>query len=311
MAMGPKLLLVGVAAFVAGLAAGLALRRTSDATSIPTAGTRAAAPGVEAAPVVRPPEATGLQRSIDVQRERIRELEGRLLELERRAGGVRSKEEKLAAAKEILDMFVRLSQGSADSDELLKAMSRLNELDGDTASYFIEKYRTTPKEHSFTPEMALLLMLASGGPDVEAFVLSKLKDPATSSSERRELLSGLAGENGFYSASRLPVGPELAQLAQRLVVSGDSDDRQGGAGLLGSVDSPASRSILQQLAMTDADGDVRVTAVRALGYTGDRTTLQLLETYALPVQNANEGELKALKQAVEIARERLRKKFPD
>lgn len=117
--------------------------------------------------------------------------------------------------------------------------------------------------------------------------------------------------------SKIPVNDELAQVAYRLAASTDIVERSGGAGILGGVDAVPSRGALQQMALNDADLSVRTAALRSLGYAGDRSTLQLLETYVLPVAPPEDPknpyqnwQQKMLAQTLESAKERLKKRFP-
>jgi hypothetical protein len=213
-------------------------------------------------------------------------------------------------------MFRRMSKGANDSDETLKAMARLAELDGDLASYFIEKYREDRGKAEPEAQMTLFLALACGGPDVAALLLGSLTDPSTPATERQVLLQGVSGAGGLYSMNKVPVNDELAQVAYRLAASSDIADRAGGAGLLGGVDAAQSRGALQQMAFNDADLSVRTAALRSLGYAGDRSTLQLLETYVLPPAPADDPQNpfqnwqeKMMAQTLESAKERLKKRF--
>jgi len=315
--------LVGIGAFAAGFAAGFFLRRGPEAPEKVSRReeSRAAVSPAET-PAPRAPSEEGgpaIQRTVEVQKERIRELETRLAEVERKAGGVKTEAEKLAVAKEVYEAFVRLSKGAGDSDETLKLMGRLSELDADMASFFIDRYKEGKGKPQPQQEesMALFLVLASGGPDASALILSLLTDPATSAIDRMGLLQGIGGNSGFYSMNRIPVGDDLAQVAYRLAGSADVSDRMGGAGLLGGVDAVQSRNALQQIALNDADPGVRTSAFRSLGYVGDRGTLQLLENAVLPPAPAATPENPVgswqhtmMKQALDSAKERLKKKFP-
>lgn len=288
-----------VAAFVAGLAAGLFLRRAPEAPVRPTA---AVERRIAEAPA-------SVSEASESQRERIRELEARVVELERASPAPAPKADRRVVAQEVWEEFLRLSRGGSDSESVLKAFSRLGELDADSTAYFVEKFRSRKADSPYDANMPLVLALASGGPDAAALILGLLKDPATPDLERRHLLGNVAGENGFYSMNRIPVGPELAQVAQQLASSADALERRGGAGLLGGANSGTARLLLQQLALADPDLDVRAAALRALGYGGDRASLQMLEGYTPAQEGGNAGQVERLRQAFEAARERLKKRF--
>ncbi len=85
-----------------------------------------------------------------------------------------------------------------------------------------------------------------------------------------------------------------------------TEERRGGAGILGHHDDPASRAKLQQLASSDSDTAVRYTAIQALGHVGDRATLAYLISYTPPPvdQAYLQSEWKG-------AIAKLKKKFPD
>jgi hypothetical protein len=315
------LTLVGIITFIAGFGVGFLLKREPEALEKVSRReeTRATAASPIATPAARAPSdetGTALQKTVEVQKERIRELETRLVEAERKAGGVKTRVEKLAVAKEVYDAFVRLSKGAGDSEETLKLMGRLSELDADMASFFIERYKEGQGKKE-QEGMALFLALASGGPDVGALILGLLTDPATSAADRQGLLQQVGGNGGFYSMNRIPVGDELAQVAYRLAGSTDVAERLGGAGLLGGLDAVQSRGVLHQIILNDADFGVRTSALRSLGYVGDRATLQLLENSLLPAAPAATPENAArtwqhtaMSQALEAAKERLKKRFP-
>ncbi len=85
-----------------------------------------------------------------------------------------------------------------------------------------------------------------------------------------------------------------------------TEERSGGAGILGRYDDPTSRAKLQQLAGSDSDMGVRSAAIQALGQAGDRATLAYLISYPPPAadQHYLQSELKG-------AIAKLRKKFPE
>lgn len=319
----PLVLAIGIGAFAAGFASGFLLRRDPVGAGRPSrledrrAGFASTPADAPAALPASEGAGDALQKRVEVQRERIRELEERLVEAGRKAGGVRTKAEKLAIAKEIYESFLRLSKGTGDSEETLKAMGRIGELDADMASFFIDRYKEQRGKPETEYETALFLALASGGPEVSALILGHLTDPSVPAAERQSLLQGISENGGFYSMNRIPVNEELCQVALRLGGSQDQAERQGGAGLLGGVDTVQSRAALQQMAFNDADWGVRSRALRSLGYVGDRGTLQVLESYSLPAVPAPTPENPAqnwqhriLAQTLEAAKERLKKRFP-
>jgi hypothetical protein len=140
-------------------------------------------------------------------------------------------------------------------------------------------------------------------------ILNMLKDPTTPQSKRRNLLGELPRENGCYLVNRIPVGPKLTQMAQRWTSSTEALERRDGASLLGGVDGGILRQVLQQLALVDRNCVVRALALRALGSSGDQVMLDLLESYPPPSQGTNIRDAERVQQALDAARERLRRKF--
>ncbi len=301
-----------------GFAGGLLLRGEPESPpAVPRAGRGGPATPPAAAEIPSPAlpgaPATTSEMTIEAQRGRIRDLESRIVELQRASGTVpRTRAEKLAIAKEMYDSFLRLSKGASDSEETLKAMARLGELDAEMAPFFIERYRDERLKKDPQEHMGLFLALAAGGPETAALILGLLTDPATSPQDRQELLGQIGSSGGFNFTNRIPVSGELAEVAFRLSGSQEVAERQGAAGLLGGLDSVQSRTDLQRLAFGDADLGVRATALRSLGYVGDQATLHLLESRPPPPTPAggNAWAHKALMQSLEAAKERLKKRFP-
>ena len=261
-----------------------------------------------------------LQPTIKMQHERIVELEEQVRELQRKASGIKTKNEKLAIARKIYETFTKFDKGRAPNpEEIFKAMSRLGELDEDMASFFIDRFREEKAGEDTTEEnMALMLAVISGGPDVTALVKEMIQDPNTSAIDRSQLMVILSGENGMFTSNRIPMDSELSQTAILLVHSSVSEDRKGGAGLLGGADTLGSRLALQDLAFNDPDLAVKTAAIRSLGYVGDNTTLQFLEGYqigATPELTGDPaGDLlvyrhNALDQALKSAIVRIKKKL--
>ena len=318
--IAPLLVMVGVGALAAGFAVGIfagygrAKRdlKSRDENHV----SKLDGKPRPTVPPVAEGESVDLRKTIATQRERIRELETLLVAEDRKGKEGEASKDKLALAKEIYELFVRLGKGKADSDEALTAMGRLSELNPDMASFFIERARQKPGKDSGGMNMALFLMLACGGPEVSAFIHETLTDPSIEYPSRKELLGTISGGNGMYTVpQRIPVDENLARVAFEILRSEKSYERKGAVSLLGGVNSTESRGILQETALSDSDVRVREGAVRSLGYVGDASTVSFLENYpvagTLPeglTESRAQRALISLGKAAATARQRLEAK---
>jgi hypothetical protein len=265
----------GIALFALGLAAGLFLRRSG-----PEPGTRppAQARQLEQAPDGRP----GQSAPADVTR-----LEARVRELEAEVQNSRGTPAKAGAtaapaalAEEIFKSFLELGDGAnPDPDKARALFAKLGQLDETMAGYFIEQFRKSAgPDLEDERQTAMELALACGGPAVAEFVNVLLNDASLEPELRSELLGELSGaRGGLFSIRRLPISEALASTAMTLCRSTESEDRQGGAGLLGGVKSEVSRTELRRLIVEDKDVAVRTSAILALGHVGDQASRTFLE----------------------------------
>jgi hypothetical protein len=194
-----------------------------------------------------------------------------------------------------------------EAPELLKALGSVDELDESTAAYFVERYREGI-ENAELRNMTLLLIQLSGGPDAAAFVVDRLRDPATPAAERDSLLHHLSG-TGIPENRKLPYAGPVATAAETLLASPRPLDRMGGAGLLGGNDSDDARVRLLRLTRADPDPQVRAAALASLGWVGDRATYEQLRAFEKP--GPKEPHAGLLAQSLERALAQLRRRFPD
>ena len=223
-----------------------------------------------------------------------------------------SSRESLARAKETYDLMIAYYR-TADPEVWVKAIGKMDDLDPAGASFFVTRYDACGKDEKVERTTALLLALASGGRDTAAFIDRLLMNPSLPADERLQLLQGLSGYNErLFLIREIPVDGPLARKAFELVASQDALDRQGGAGLLGGVETPASQTILRQLAETDADAQVKKAAIRALGYSGNRETITYLREFkkgtllSFPLETRME-----IPGTIEMALIELRKRYPE
>lgn len=123
---------------------------------------------------------------------------------------------------------------------------------------------------------ALLMALRAGGTEAGRFVGELLDGGPIQEAERRLVLRVLPS---VESPHRLAINADLAERAYGLTHSEDADERMGGAGLLGTQETPRARERLMAMAEADEDLRVRAAAVRMLGRAGDRATLSYLRAY--------------------------------
>lgn len=161
-----------------------------------------------------------------------------------------------------------------EEDRMTTFAHRVAGLVPEQARGFIDRFYAAGEAGS--RQAALLMTLRAGGADAGRFLGELLDGGPIQEAERRLALRALPA---LEAPGRIAVAPELAERAFGLSASADADERMGGAGLLGTQETPRARERLMQMAEADADVRVRASAVRMLGKNGDRTTLNYLRAY--------------------------------
>ncbi|MBI2920467.1 MAG: hypothetical protein HYY18_05225 [Planctomycetes bacterium] len=233
-------------------------------------------------------------------------LRERVAELEKLVPKPKTADDKIALAREMVEC---LRKGKSNPESFRRLLQLISELDPAMGPYFLE--RLADPDETADKDPLYDLALASGGPEVADWLLARLTDTGTPEDVRRRLLRVLGGgSKELFSIRSLPVQGRLADTAFQYVSTGNSSERQAGAGLLGGVDSTESRTVLYRLASTDADNSVREQAVRSLGHAGDGETLAWLDTFQATISGLEAWQQKRLQGAVDSARELLVKKYP-
>ncbi|MCE9582136.1 MAG: HEAT repeat domain-containing protein [Planctomycetes bacterium] len=231
-------------------------------------------------------------------------LQKRVAELENLLPKEKTKEDKIALAKEMVEC---LRKGKKNPDSFRRLLHLITELDPAMGPYFVGLL-TDPNE-TIEKDPLYDIALSAGGPEVADWLLGRLTDPATDEGVRRRLLRILGGSSReLFSIRNLPVQGRLADTAFQYAVSGDGPERQAGAGLLGGIDSVEARSALYRLAVSDTELNVKEAAIRSLAYTGDKDTLPWLDTYAASLSGMSETEKQRMAAAVDFAREQVGKR---
>lgn len=194
----------------------------------------------------------------------------------RRMGSAASKEASRRRARDTDFFAARDRSGGilADGeDRMTRFAHRVAELTPAQAKGCIDRFYGEAAE---SRGAALLMALRAGGAEAGRFVGELLEEGPIQEAERRLALRALPS---VESAHRLVINEDLAARAYDLTRSEDADERMGGAGLLGTQETPRARERLMAMAEADADLRVRAAAVRMLGRVGDRTTLGYLRAY--------------------------------
>ena len=271
----------------------------------PAAGTPIASPDPRD-PAPPPEEASALPSKLAAAEKELAALRERVAELEKLVPKPKSKEDKIALAKEMLEC---LRKGKNNPESFRRLLQLISELDPAMGPYFLE--RLADPDETADKDPLYDLALAAGGPEVADWLLAKLTETGTPEDVRRRLLRVLGGgSKELFSIRSLPVQGRLADTAFQYTSTGNSQERQAGAGLLGGVDTTESRTVLYRLATTDSDNTVREQAVRSLGTAGDRETLAWLDTFQATFPNMEAWQQKRLQGAVDGAKEMLAKRFP-
>jgi len=250
--------------------------------------------------------ASALAAKLAAAEKEIVTLRGRIAEFERSAPGKKSDEEKIAVAKEMMEC---LRKGRSNAEAMRQLFKLLAEIDPAMAPYFLERLADPAETADKDPLCDLAI--GSGGPVVADWLLAKLTDTGTPNDMRERILYVLGGgSRKLFPSLNVPVQGRLADTAFQYAATGDTRERQAGAGLLGAVDTTESRTVLYRLAATDTEFRVREEAIHSLGTAGDRETLVWLDTFQTTIRDLEPWEKEKLQAAVDGAREKLAKKFP-
>lgn len=195
----------------------------------------------------------------------------------RRMGSAASKEASRRRARDADFFAARNRSGGilADGeDRMTRFAHRVAELAPAQARACIDRFYAA--EEPGSRSAALLMALRAGGAEAGRFVGELLEEGPIQEAERRLVLRVLPS---VESSHRLVINADLAERAYGLTHSEDADERMGGAGLLGTQETPRARERLMAMAEADEDLRVRAAAVRMLGRAGDRATLSYLRAY--------------------------------
>jgi len=267
-------------------------------------GEAGAEPGSSAS-TIAPTPGEASKKLADAQAEVVR-LTQRVAELEKLVPKAKTKEDKIAIAKEMVEC---MRKGKRDTEAFRRMLALLSELDPAMGPYFLE--RLLDPEEKVDKDMLYEFAMASGGPEVADWLLEQLTSTSTGENERRRLLRILGGgSKEIFSIRNMPVKGQLSDLAFQYSSAGNSNERQAAAGLLGGVDSVESRASLYRLAGSDTEWQVKEQAIRSLALSGDKDTLAWLDTFEAANAGAADWEKKRMQEAVDSTREKLLKKYP-
>ena len=142
-------------------------------------------------------------------------------------------------------------------------------LDEKAAPYFLGKYQDV-QDVGKPNKAALNLALYCGGEDVGSFLMSKLRETASTSNEGEFLRMAIGGlVPDMCSVRRVGIPSQLEEWALNSVSSADSLDRIAAAGILGNTNALQTRELLTRLLEADSDLRVRAAAAKSLGRLGD------------------------------------------
>lgn len=242
--------------------------------------------------------------SLTEARAEIARLEQRVAELEKLVPKAKTKEDKIAMAKEMLEC---VRKGKRDPEAFRRLLALISELCPEMGPYFLE--RLADAEEKADRGMIFDLAMAAGGPEVAEVVLKHLT--GTDDEQRTKVLRVLGGgSRELFTVRNLPVTGPLANLALQYASTGNNAERQAAAGLLGGVEGAESRTALYRLANSDTESGVKEQAVRSLGYVGDKETLAWLDTYQPSLEGLRDYEKQRIQGSIDWAREQLKKKYP-
>ncbi|MCC6738785.1 MAG: HEAT repeat domain-containing protein [Planctomycetia bacterium] len=263
----------------------------------------AAADPQAATPAVPGPSASP-EPELAASRAEIARLRQRVTDLEALVPKEKSKEDRIALAKEMVECIRR---GKKDTEAFRRMLSLLNELCPEMGPYFLE--RSADPEEKAERSTLFVLAMSAGGPEVAEEVLRRLT--GSDEDQRLQTLNVLGGgAREVFSIRNLPVSGPLANLGLQYASTGNDAERRAAAGLLGGVDSIESRTALYRMAATDSETAVKEQAVRSLGQVGDRETLAWLDSYQPSLEGLRDWEKQRLQASIDGAREQLKKKYP-
>lgn len=305
---------VAVAALAAGAVGGAMFERSRKPAAGPAADSRP-----EAAPDGKPgPPAAGeapqlewpamISKDAPAARAELQaenaKLKARVAELEKQLPKEKTKEDKIAIAKEILEC---IRKGKRDPEAFRKMLKLIGELDPAMGPFFLERLADPDEPGEKNPLYDLAL--ASGGPEVAEWALANLTNPGTDDDVRQRILRVLGGgSKELFTIRNLPVTGKLADLGFTYATSSSADERRAGAGLLGGVNSVESRTTLARLASADAEWNVKETAIRSLALVGDKDTLTWLDTFRPSLDALGDWQKQRLQAAVDYAKETIAKR---
>ncbi len=237
-------------------------------------------------------------------RAEVARLKERVAALESLVPKPKTREDRIATAKEMLEC---VRKGKRDPEAFRRLLALISELCPEMGPFFLE--RLADPEEKADRGMIFDLAMAAGGPEVAEMVLKHLT--GTDEEARTKVLRVLGGgSRELFTVRNLPVSGPLANLALQYASTGNNAERQAAAGLLGGVEGAESRTALYRLANSDTESGVKEQAVRSLGYIGDKETLAWLDTYQPSLQGLRDHEKQRIQGSIDWAREQLRKKYP-
>jgi len=185
-------------------------------------------------------------------------------------------------------------------------------LDDDAAEVFIAKYKERLTTNKEIDQVALNLLLVSGGEPAAAFLKERLQDPLASQFERDMILAHLGGVGSVVTSRRIiPIDDDLGNKAIMLASSPRMEDKCGGLGLLGAWQDARARQFLRGVLESEANPVIRSVAVRALGKCGDAQTFRFLSDYFNQVRSSGGRLGGAVEEAFCDAMNDILVKYPD
>ncbi|MCZ6690945.1 MAG: hypothetical protein O7H41_15250 [Planctomycetota bacterium] len=262
-------------------------------------------------------EAEVLRAELVREREAVTLLRSQVEELERRVAAEDDadepkKEERLEFAKKMLAGVLGVETGAIDPAEQIKIASRLQELDADTAGYFIEQYRAAglAEENDDLRDAALMLALVSGGEQTADFISDLLQDTTIPVDDRQDLIHEIGQWGSWISMKNIPVTASLQGTIDWMQVSQNEWERAGAVTLMSGSATPESIETLKYVLRNDASAKVKAAAIRSLALLGDRGILDFLRAYEANLSagsdaGASETVRRSLTNAIELMTHRL------
>ncbi|MCC6742051.1 MAG: hypothetical protein IT452_23725 [Planctomycetia bacterium] len=289
-----------VVVFLAALGAGGAMGFVSGRRAEP-------APAVEEETAVpessqgasgrRPAEDAAASGEVAALNREIEELKRRAEELRKRIPQRRSREQKLAFARDLLDL-VNLAAVSGDPALRDRYRFQIPDLEPDMAVVFAEALRSGQARDV---EVVTWMLLECGGPEASSWVLGLLDrdplDPALRPVEQ-------ACDRGVSPFGFARFSVDGALLEKVCALAGSPSDMQFYAiGLLAFSDTPEARGLLRQVAESDPSENLRMLALNSLSRIATEETRTWFEAWAagLPeaVREENESRLRRARRNIE------------